>query len=456
MKLPYINNTLNLKNKKGQSAITLAMLTITFLILIGFAVDTANLLLKKSHLQRALDAGAIAGITRYAKGDAQGTIATTAQQMALYNLQQMGFSPAQITSVTANLTVDPNTGTATLSANGTLTTNTLFMRLIPGAGLATVTTAGTSTAQRNPAIISLVLDVSGSMGPFLNDLRDAANDFVDFFEDGIDKMAIVKFDRTATVIAAMAPVNKSDLHAAINDPINGLVIGSGTGISRAVVVGRTQLESVAASSNAVRAMVFFTDGAPNVIRGTFTNGNVANLPHNPPASPNYDYAVYFYTARVEMHNPTTLTEVCTRATPLRLISQCLNSYAYLDSKGNPGHYAHIPNLSATSEMRKENYDLAVIESDYVKSAGTTVYSIGLGTEAAVTSDPYQNVAEDFRLKSVLLRRMANDPVSASDPQFPGLPSNNTHPKGTYLQTPNASELKSLFQTIAQKIKLRLI
>ena len=451
MKLLFTNIT-NLKNEKGQSAITLALLSITFLLLSGFSLDTANLLLKKSHLQRALDAGAIAGITRYDSGDNSGTIATTAQEMALYNLQEMGLPNAE---VAANFAVDQDQ-VATLSLNGSVNTSTLFMRLIPGAGLGTVVTAASSTARRNPAIVSLVLDVSGSMAPNITALRKAANDFVDSFENGLDQMAIIKFSDRASVIAAMAPVDKTSLHA----KINGLGAGGWTGTAEGVVLGRKELEKVA-NPAAVRAMLLFTDGAPNVIRPIFTDGNSAFLPKNYPSSgpQNYDYYAYLNTPlggtpRPEIHHPQTLAEVCTNA---RRIEQCLNSFAYNDSRGNLGHFAHITSLvSPYTEMKKEAYDLAILETDYAKSDGITIYTVGLGLEAPNTGDPYQNVNEIQRLKPIFLRRLANDPASATDPSFPNLPANNSHPVGTYLQTPNPSDLTNLFKTIAQKIKLRLI
>ena len=177
MKLPFIN-IMNIKNERGQSAITLAMLAITFLILAGFTIDIANLLLQKSHLQRALDAGAIAGITRYSSGDASGTIVDTAKEVALYNLGQMIQNPDANVTGTFGAGQD---GMATLQLSGTINTGTLFMRLIPGVSLSTVVTAATSTASRNPAIISLVLDASGSMGGSMSALKTAAKAFVDSF-----------------------------------------------------------------------------------------------------------------------------------------------------------------------------------------------------------------------------------------------------------------------------------
>jgi len=446
----------NLKNEKGQSAIMLAMLTITFLLLTGFSLDTGNLLLEKSHLQRALDAGVIAGITRYASGDASGTIASTAQEMALYNLREMGLAN-KVDNVTATFTVDKDQ-VATLSLTGKVNTNTLFMYLIPGGGLATVTTAGSSTGVRNPAIISLVLDVSGSMSASMTALKNAANAFVDTFEEGLDQIALISFSDKALVLVPMQIVNKTTLH----NQINGLASGGFTGSSEALVLGRKELEKIT-NPIAVRAMLLFTDGAPNVVRPIFTNGKTPPLTKNYPSTApvNYDYVARLNQTPPDLLNPNTMNSTCMRngncPVTCTNIANCLNSFAYNDSRGNPGHFSHITSLiSPYTQMRKESYDLAIIESDYAKTDKITIYTVGLGTEAAKTSDPYQNVDDTGSLKPVFLRRIANDPASASDPAFPGLPTNNSHPIGTYLQTPNTSNLTSLFQTIAQKIKLRLI
>ncbi len=452
MKLQFIKK-MDLRNERGQSAITLALLTITFLLLSGFALDTANMLIKKSHLQRALDAGAVAGITRYASGDASGTIADTARKMAVYNLQEMGISSDNST-VNAAFTTDADQ-IATLKLTGTINTKTLFMRLIPGAGLSTIITTGSSTARRNAAILSLVIDVSGSMSGSMTALKNAANAFVDSFEDGIDKMALISFADRATVLVPMGLVNKANLHS----KINALTSNGYTGTSEAVVLGRKELET-AVNPAAVRAMLIFTDGAPNVIRPIFTDANSAFVPKNSPAPPaapvNYDYFLQLNTApQPQLHGTSAaMPQVCTNA---HTIAQCLNSFSYLDSRNKPGHFAHVTSFASPyTEMKKESYDLAVLESDYAKADNITIYTIGLGTESTVAGDPYQNVEITDRLKPVFLRRLANDPASAADPAFPGLALNNTYPNGTYLQTPNASDLTNLFKSIAQRIKLRLI
>ncbi len=329
------------------------------------------------------------------------------------------------------------------------------MRLIPNAGLSTIVTNGSSTARRNAAILSLVIDVSGSMSGSMTALKNAANAFVDSFEDGIDKMALLSFADRATVLVPMGPVNKVNLHS----KINALTSNGYTATAEGVVLGRKELEK-AVNPAAVRAMLIFTDGAPNVIRPIFTNANPLFVPKNSPAPPavpvNYDYFLQLNTApQPQLHSTSAaMPQVCTN---LRPISQCLNSFAYLNSRGNPGHYSHVGSLASPyTEMKKESYDLAILEVDYAKADGITIYTVGLGTEAASAGDPYQNVNVTDKLKPIFLRRLANDAASAADPQFQGLAVNNAYPAGTYLQTPNASDLTNLFKSIAQRIKLRLI
>ena len=470
MKLRFFKVLQGLTNKRGQSAITLAMLTISFLLLSGFSLDVANLFIHKTRLQRALDAGGIGGISRYKSGITPTTIKDAAIEIAQYNLHEMGFSDSEITELSGTFTVDADQ-VATLNLSGKVLVNTIFMRLIPNAALATVTVSSDATARRNPAVISLVLDISGSMSEEIEVLKLAASSFVRSFEEGLDQMAIIAFADMAFLIVPMQPIN----FATFDSPINGLTANGYTGFSDAIAMGRKELEKVN-STIAVKSMVVFTDGAPTAIRPIFIDGKTPPLPKNypPPANDQfYDYVALLahlnQATPPRLLNPSAVTPTCRNAcVPAQLplcnnIANCLNSFAYNDSRGNPGHFSHIASLNSPyTEIRKEGYDLSIIESDYAKTDGTTIYSVGLGTEASVSNDPYQNVNDSSSLKSVLLRRVANDPLTSGDPSFPSsdpdpdLTNNPSHPEGAYFLAENAGELDQLFDTIAQRIKLRLL
>ncbi|MBI4358036.1 MAG: VWA domain-containing protein [Candidatus Omnitrophica bacterium] len=447
---------MNIKNKRGQSAITLALLTTTFLVLAGFSLDIANVLLKKSRLQRALDAGVIAGITRYSTAGEEDPIEDIAREMALYNLREMGIDNANIS---ADFPLVELGKSRTLTLNGSITSATLFMRLIPGAGLGTVVTSASSAGTRNPAIISLVLDISGSMKDEIIQLQGAAIEFVRSFQEGVDNMALISFADKAFLEIPMAAVDKQNLNGAIST----LTADGYTGTAEAITLGRRQIETIGEDNpEAVRAILLFTDGAPTSVRPIFTDAQ-ASLPKNHPEG--YDYVARLNRdPRVpDIVNPNAITKRCRWDCPAGTntnIASRLNSFAYQDSRTNPGHFTHITSLNSPyDELQKESYDLAIIESDYAKNDGITIYTVGLGIPSTDTSSPYQGVKDTHSLKPFFLRRLANDPASESDPVFGGtdpLIPNPNHPKGIYLQTDNPNDLKNLFESIAERIKLRLI
>lgn len=449
MKLQYTNLT----NERGQSVLFASFFTIALLIVGGVSVDGAHLFLEKSKAQRAVDASAMAGITQYENGiTAPDQIRDAAIAMARYNLNQMGISQNEIQALDATLNVDSN-HVARLAISSTINVPTFFMRLIPTAGLASITIRVKSTSKRNPAVISLVLDTSGSMdGSKIQALKTAANAFVDSFEDGLDEMAIIGFSYRANLLSSMAPVNKTALHAVINQ-----VYADGwTNIAEAMSMGRQQIEN-ANNPEAVKAILLFTDGAPNTYRAYFINGKKPPLTKNYPAtSPQYyDYIIYAAESPRKVIVPSTLATKCTAGSSS--LSNCFSNFAYKDSRlvTRVGS-ANISLSNSNTSIVKESYHIAILETDYAKSDDVTVYTVGLGTQAAENADPYQNINDHQSIKSYLLRRLANDPTGKNNPSFPNLPKDASHPTGVYFQTPNPNDLVDIFQTVAKRIKLRLI
>ena len=151
---------------------------------------------------------------------------------------------------------------------------------------------------------------------------------------------------------------------------------------------------------------------------------------------------------IRVLDPDTLEILC------NFFGACFFTFAYFDSRLALREGSE--DIQFLNEALQETYDLAIIESDYAKDDGVTVYAVGLGTEDATENDPYQNVFQFQRIKSILLRRLANDAEVINDPPFPSLPNNPTHPLGTYYQTPNPDDLAALFQTVALKLRVRMV
>ncbi len=480
--------------------VILALTTVILMALTGLSIDIANLFIKKTRLRIAVDAGSIAGITSLVARISQtgndvlgmATAEAASNEMVAYNLKQMGIAASDIKEIISTAAVDSASREMTLTVNASINVKTLFMGLIRSPNPSSTINAQ-SVAKRNPALISLVLDSSGSMsGTKIADLKTAAGAFVDTFLENVDQMAVIKFNYKGTVIHPMDVIRQSGANskATIKNQINALSAADDTNIAEGLQIGRTQIENaVNNAQNAVKAIVIMTDGAPTTIRGHFLKPRATKpsgapttwqpLGQNPAGSGLYDYYaqtdsddnVLNKDAGNVLPPP---TEHCSDHLPNAPIgiANCLNDYSYLDSKGvqrgKDDAGSTITNLSNSgqSEIEKEAYDLAAIEAGYAKNSkiaanptdtGITIYAIGLGVESGNKIDPYQDVNDTGTIKSILLRKIANDPLSSGDPAFPGQNKfESSQPSGLYLQTPDSSKLTSLFLTIARRIQIRLV
>lgn len=461
------NAAVRLNERSGQSLVFMIVAMVFFIGICGFAVDVGILYLKRAELRRALDAGAVAGMTQLASGSSNDDAKAAAKEIALYNLHESDLTDEDILDFPDPVVTKDASGLK-LSMEARIRGKTLFARMIPGLGFDTVPISTDSIAGRRKAVISLVLDRSGSMnfngGAPIANLRTAAKAFVKTFQTNLDEIAIVVFNTHAQVLR---PMGTFATHAELTTLIDTIVATNSTNIGQAVVLGRREIEKVPSNVDVERAMVLFSDGSPNTITVPFLNPREVRaplqpLPIFPPGSGRRTYTVY------EQVQPTSEMAFAgtqpgasaSAAIPCstrnrRDVSDCLDDFTYLDSRGKV-RGAEIANINLGSlELMKEFFDLPIIESDYAKSDKTTVYSIGLGNVLPVTADPYQNAWDDDNLKPVLLRRIANA-AQAGDPAFTEVPNNPAHPRGMYLETPEENQLSELFLEIAKKIQLRLI
>ncbi len=439
-----------LENEKGQAALFSPFLIIGLIILGGLAVDTANVFIQKSRVQRSLDAASMAAITKYANGESDAQIIEdSAIQMATYNFNRMGIEGEEIVSLTANFTIDENS-VATLEMDADVDTPTFFMTLVPGADLDTVAISGESSSRRIPAMISLVLDTSGSMDcngscpEKLQGLKDAANAFVNSFEDGLDEMAIIQFSNQAEVLHPMTPLNKALMHTIINN----LTAQGWTNIADGVQLGRKEIES-ASNPVAVKAILLFSDGSPNAVKPFFISPKNPLWKNFPEEDPEYYNFIVEGETRI-VRNPENMNQVCSRT------YYCMWNFKYRDSRYNYNPHSSSINMYSKTHLKQEAYHLAILETDYAKTDGTTIYTIGLGEPANEGSDVYQDAHAGALIKSYLLKRIANDPAGAEDPPFVKYPNSASHPAGLFFQTPDEDDLVSLFEAVALRLKLRLI
>lgn len=119
--------------------------------------------------------------------------------------------------------------------------------------------------------IALVIDISGSVSPYLSEIRVALISFVEAFSDKSTQFSVTKFDDKATKII---PEFTDDLNKVITE-INSLSGRGGyTNWQDAFVKAKETLNSTSNRPSVKDLVVFASDGEPN---RTGENGDFATL-----------------------------------------------------------------------------------------------------------------------------------------------------------------------------------
>ena len=526
MKEPSFNAD-RLGKESGQATILIALSIPVFLILMGLAIDSGYLYLMRSKLQRAVDAATISGIDLVSRGFTDSEVDAHATEMGIVNAELAGISQSQLNQFEVTVQTDLATRITTVTADASFNADVILLRLIPG--LVTKQVRAVAAAERIPVLISLVLDFSSSMSDEcsptgcartkLDDLKDAAIAFINQFSSK-DQIALITFNEVATVNYDIKNLNKNDLEIEIrNIPPPSFSTGA-TNIPEGLELGREEIENVivtlgGGATNYAKALVLFTDGAPNVFRADFFNPKVVCAASDPlctfPPTNGSQYDYYLWTVGgaekffppgdpQKLYSPSPSCGPANLDGYFYITNDCVANLGYHEySHPLTTHGTYITDSGAqVEEVLHQPYLFSIVESDYAKTGldnnattsadNITVYTVGLGREPnscppatpCCTSppffcgscdcfspaDPYQNVWDlgNVYVKTVFLRRIANDPAvrRLNDPEFtndPGylnLARNPNYPRGASLITPNADELRDVFLEIARRIKQRLV
>lgn len=247
-------------------AATLALL----LLASGLAVDSGRAYVVKAQLSKAVDGAALAA----ARALNSGSPRAEATQIFKANFPPgyMGTSSSIDPTAAADFftsTVNAATGVNVVTVTASTTLPTTFMRL---AHFNQVSIASRGEATRRMVDLSLVLDVSSSIGPQWSAVRDAARTFVNSFDAAHDRLALVTYGDGAKVLNAM-PASRGFDKAGLMANIPGSLPGGSTAMVEGLYRGWDQLRSVpAGSQSGLRVIVLFTDGASNSVPGDYGTG----------------------------------------------------------------------------------------------------------------------------------------------------------------------------------------
>src|SRR5208282_1840006 len=163
----------NRKNQRGQIFLLFALLIPILIVFLGVVIDLGLAYVTKTTLSKAVDAAALNAMKNINLGTgslpncnlASGA-ATAGQETFNINYQSVpGLGTTPTPSICFSLDSNNNT---IVNVSATATINTYFLgalSIIPGVttNFATLSVSASATAQRNPMIMALVLDVSYSM-----------------------------------------------------------------------------------------------------------------------------------------------------------------------------------------------------------------------------------------------------------------------------------------------------
>jgi Flp pilus assembly protein TadG len=256
--------------EEGVALILVAALLVLLLLFLGLAIDLGRAYLVKAQLTKSVDGAALAAAR------ALSTTTTPERDEAIrifranFPAGYLGTSSVTDPASDANFftkTYDSESGANIITVRAQASLPVTFMRL---GGFDQLTVGGMGEARRRLVDLSLVIDVSSSIGSRWSAVRDASRTFINSFDSAYDRMAVTLFSNGAHVNYSMPPTLGFDKTAALSAIPNNLIGGS-TAMVEGFYRGWDELRSVPSGSQAgLRVIVLFTDGCSNSVPGYYT------------------------------------------------------------------------------------------------------------------------------------------------------------------------------------------
>jgi Mg-chelatase subunit ChlD len=457
----------------------MAIFITTGLLFTGLAVDTGRSYVVKAQLTKAVDGAALAAARNLNGGDPAGEAARVFR--ANFPNGYMGTSSVTNPATDLNFyssRVVTSTGVNIVTVQATAVVPTTFMIL---GGFNQVTVNATGEAQRRMVDLSLVLDVSGSLGSAWPAVASAASSFIDAFDASGDRLALITYGYGADVIQQMPSsrgFNKSAMMAAIPSGLPGGWTPMGEGLYR----GWDEVRSVPnGQQSGLRVIVLFTDGSANGVPGLWDGSGISksvstsDFPHVTPDPGNIttDNPVIqgLYDAESGVRSPsyqksgTNYMDGSVAASMPWLPANSTHSYhrsagiptsfpfqsntlrvdggaqssrrGLLNYNSAQGKYpAHVRNIrNAATNLVEIIADAA--RSDMTGDQPIRIFAIGMGSLVTLPLGTRPETSES------VLKRVANDITS---PDF-----NNAQLEGKYYYAATAADVAPVFQQLQNQI-----
>lgn len=418
-----------------------ALLLVLLVATVGMALDSGRAYLVRARLAAAVDAAGLAAARAVTRGEdaasrqASAVAAATRAFRANYPDGYLGTTPRlrmpQVFFDRGRVLVD-----ASASAS-------LPLGLTAVMGFSGMDIEASAQAARRDLDLALVLDVSTSLTPVAQQVRDAATLFLERFSPDVDRVALVRFAYGALVDTPIRIEQRGFDRSAMRRRLEAAQFSGYTNSAEGLWQGHAQLNSVpAARRSSLRVMVFFSDGVPTAFASRF--GVVAPVGCDLAGVLISDIDGVSVRGLWRMDRQEEPVPGCDAVVlspqALPLFYDAHDGRADLPVVGGaPRSVGAAPNWTNVNRAAR---NLAEAMAARARADGIHVYTVGLGPELEQVSGP------DLESGGDLLRCMAN---SADAPPRCRMSS---QPAGVHCHARNAADLKACFAILGAEI-LRL-
>ncbi len=455
--------------QKGQILILTGLTIIVLIGAVGLAIDAGRAYGVKARLNAAVDAASIAAARALAQGTDDSSRIANAQAAAVrffglnYPADFLGSTPSAPTTTA----VKEDTGRWRVRVSATADMPTTFIRVL---GHEQVAVAALGEAIRRDLDAILVMDTSGSLGPptspssVFPTLKNAAIDgFINKFNSGTggDRVGLVSFSSGAVLDV---PIDKTASRGfnrtTVVNAINALPLGGATASAEGMRRALDELNAVpAAYRSSLRVILFFSDGAPNLVSASFPRssgspnpitGNLYSETNSDNPNSSIGYRMWNPNARNDAWSPGDDDRYGTNITNISSLPVNGTGGVPLASFDGKRTLTGAPYQNTRCNVNRAARNMVERLANTARSQDIRVYTIGLGNALNTLETSFSGGNCGYTLAnergSTILKRLAN----ASDSDSP----NSSQPQGLYCFAATESDLNRCFSTIASEI-LRL-
>lgn len=441
------------RQQRGQILVLVGVTLVVLIGAVGLAVDAGRAYGVKARLNAAVDAAALGGARALAEGADNSARIGNAQAAAqrFFDLNYPAGFMDSTPSAPNTTAVLESSGRWRVSVSATAQLPTTFIRVL---GPTQVNVAALGEVIRRDLDVVLVMDTSGSLASpssVFPTLKGAAiNNFVARFVSGAggDRVGLVTFASGAVLDV---PIDKTSTRGfdrtTIVNAINALSAEGATASAEGLRKGVEELNAVPPGArSSLRVILFFSDGAPNLVNGTFPRSAGA------PRTVNlYSHTTGSGTAKATwIFDPGQRNQDLGHDNNLVALPAQGGGGVPLASYDNRRTLSGSPFDNTLCNVNRAARNMVENVANSARGQQIRIYTIGLGNALNSLETSFGGGNCGYTLASeqgsTILKRLANtgdsDTLNAGQPQ------------GLYCHAATATDLDRCFGTIASEI-LRL-